>query len=1099
LNGNGVLDPNEVSTKMYVCNGTNPSPAWKAAQDAFEALAKTTVTLDWNSVLGSPSFVSFKAPFTVPDVTYDPAHPETTALHFLEISRAAWGAKPDDGFKIFTSTIDPAGPATVTFRQTYEDIPVDGARITVVLSSTGQVEFATGGFVPNLDLSITPVLSKEQASEAIIDAGKAIDGGANVPDLSQASLAVHVGPTPPRSATLAWRSPYTAKRKGAFDQSALGWTDATSGSLINDVPQPTLGLFFEELYSSVSPSNKVYDTNTPPPSNATDACKQDEFKVYDATMKFDSFISGFGYQSFTGHNDWYRNVVLCDNVTDHNSNFVPNHAFEDCLTATPTLVDVSIDHGPYAIFDNGISGLDQVSHEWGHGFATYTGLIGHSNYGQLVLQEGIADAIGALVVCAQSSGCTWQIHLGNGIDVRNLRNPNPWSSVPMSRNDCTKWYAENYDDFLNSKNICPDEKYHPSTAFSHAVYLFGCNRDGSECTGGIGPHKAAAILLNSISYHTLAPDGWSTLGAASLGLASTCDTLARAKTADNITDADCQDVRTAFRVLGYPLPASEAAATVTAPATAPGVPPAPSIFMAAYQPEYGLNTIFWNATANASDYLLYWGTSPGVTSSSNLLTPTNSTSYGHSGVQPGWTYYYRVAARNAAGLESPLSEEVSVTVPGSPGEAPDAGTGDANPDTGTSLPLAITSFGASPSTIAQGQNSTLSWVVVGAASVAIDQGVDVAAGTSAVVSPTQTTTYTLTISSGAGTTVTKQATVTVLHGIFTPTGNMVKTRSGHTATLLASGKVLIVGGSGDAGGPSAEIYDPSSGTFTSTGSLNIGRSAPTATLLSSGKVLIAGGASGNTQNSAELYDPIAGGFSRTGNMVYGYGTTATRLLNGQVLIVGGGRSTEIYDPSSETFSATGDLVTLRLSSHTATLLTDGRILIAGGMGDYSHNYGMIDSAELYDPNTGRFAATGTMGATRWSHSATLLPNGKVLIAGSAFSCSWGFCTNLTAASSAEIYDPGTARFTTTGNLAQPTYSHTATLLPNGKVLLAGGASTALNADAEIYDPDSGTFTTIGSMSTPRMSHTATLLPNGTVLISGGLYGGGSGPSAELYE
>jgi hypothetical protein len=348
-------------------------------------------------------------------------------------------------------------------------------------------------------------------------------------------------------------------------------------------------------------------------------------------------------------------------------------------------------------------------------------------------------------------------------------------------------------------------------------------------------------------------------------------------------------------------------------------------------------------------------------------------------------------------------------------------------------------------------------------------------------------------------------TVVALQGVFARTGSMTVPRvsGSHTATLLSNGKVLIAGGDGINNNSrvilaNAELYDPAAGTFAATGSMTTARNQHTATLLPSGKVLIAGGAdSGITYlASAELYDPAAGTFAATGSMsVTRVQHTATLLPNGEVLIAGGddglgGRtSAELYDYGSSggTFTAISNMTKPRFR-HTATLLSNGQVLITGGLGAGA-------SAELYDPGARTFTATGSMTEPKCQHTATLLPNGKVLIAGGdAFNNnSW------VTVASAELFDPAAGTFAATGSMTTVRELHTATLLGDGMVLIAGGDNGANGlsfqtlASAELHDPGAGAFAATGSMTLPMAYHTATLLPSGMVLIVGG------DPVAELYQ
>jgi hypothetical protein len=326
------------------------------------------------------------------------------------------------------------------------------------------------------------------------------------------------------------------------------------------------------------------------------------------------------------------------------------------------------------------------------------------------------------------------------------------------------------------------------------------------------------------------------------------------------------------------------------------------------------------------------------------------------------------------------------------------------------------------------------------------------------------------------------------------TGNLNFARVNHTATLLPNGKVLVAGGYWNGVLNSAEVYDPATGTWSSTGNLNTAREGHTATLLPNGKVLVAGanntdsGANNRGLNSAELYDPATGTWTSTGNLnAARRNHTATLLPNGKVLVAGGdtllGHSTELYDPATGMWSITGNLNIAR-AYHTATLLLNGKVLVAGG-------FLAGNTAELYDPATGTWSITGSLNAPadgRTDHTATLLPNGKVLVAGGVcYLCGGELCDDVST-NDAELYDPASGTWSTTGDLNIG--NQTATLLPDGKVLGVG-------AGAELYDPATGTWNYTANPNTRRYYHTATLLPNGKVLVAGG--DTFFGDSTELYD
>lgn len=358
--------------------------------------------------------------------------------------------------------------------------------------------------------------------------------------------------------------------------------------------------------------------------------------------------------------------------------------------------------------------------------------------------------------------------------------------------------------------------------------------------------------------------------------------------------------------------------------------------------------------------------------------------------------------------------------------------------------------------------------------------------------------------------------------LFDPaTGESVETatalnegRYNHTATRLTDGRVLVAGGDGVT---SAELYDPTADTWTSTDPLDRPRDFHTASLLADGKVLLRGG--GYAPVSLGLiYDPGAGTWASFGPVARGRSLHATTLLpNGEVLATGGlgygpndpdgnqtriaTDSTERYDPTIGRWRPSAAMITARLG-HTATLLPGGKVLVAGGGtpgGNDPDGNALppipLGSAELYDPATNGWSPAGTLATARVGHTATLLPDGKVLVVG-------GRGTDGAALDSAERYDPQTNSWSAAGALGGARAEHTATLLPGGKVLVVGGrngAGAALAA-ARLYDPAANSWSPAASLADARHGHTATLLPGGRVLVAGGSDGdGGQLRSAELYD
>ena len=340
---------------------------------------------------------------------------------------------------------------------------------------------------------------------------------------------------------------------------------------------------------------------------------------------------------------------------------------------------------------------------------------------------------------------------------------------------------------------------------------------------------------------------------------------------------------------------------------------------------------------------------------------------------------------------------------------------------------------------------------------------------------------------------------------FCATGNLNTARSNHVAVTLPNGNALVAGGNNGTSAAlnTAELY--SGGTFTLlTAPMETSRTSFTGTLLGNGAVLLAGGlnAGGDSVNSVETY--LNGGFSLDPNAMSTPrdSHTATLLANGNVLIAGGENgfgnnlnTAEIYHAADGTFSAPITMTSAHVA-HTATLFTSGplqgKVLIVGG--DISAPAANVptNAAELYDPVANTFTATGPLNVARANHVAVLLPNGKVLIAG-------GVNSSNQAEGSAELYDPVAQTFSFTGPLGFAQSSPAAVLLANGQVLVLGGTGSAgQDNQAQMYNPVSGTFSTILGMISPRSVFPVATLSDHTILIPGGFDAPSSLTNAEIY-
>ncbi len=369
-------------------------------------------------------------------------------------------------------------------------------------------------------------------------------------------------------------------------------------------------------------------------------------------------------------------------------------------------------------------------------------------------------------------------------------------------------------------------------------------------------------------------------------------------------------------------------------------------------------------------------------------------------------------------------------------------------------------------------------------------------------------------------------------GGWAAAGALDKARLAHTASLLADGRVLIVGGTANPGNAAsaltkAEVYDPATNSWVPAGDLSLARSNQTATVLPDGRVIILGGRTTSLDGKSWQATGAAEAYNGTTNQWQSLAAaptartqhTATLLRDGTILVVGGqtgdqanGQSTtsaEIYNPATNTWTAVGSLSKAR-QGHTATLLADGRVLVTGG--ESRAAAGATDltaSAEIYDPEAHGWSTTTSLSMARQGHTATLLTDGRVLISGGETSLTrgdglvtFGAEQNGAAfapASSAEIFDPQARTWQPAADLPGARTAHSATLLPNGQVLVVGGygASDQPTSTALRYDPAANRWTPLAAP-TARAEHTATLLPDGSVLVAGGNNGSGAVLTAERY-
>jgi WD40 repeat protein len=338
--------------------------------------------------------------------------------------------------------------------------------------------------------------------------------------------------------------------------------------------------------------------------------------------------------------------------------------------------------------------------------------------------------------------------------------------------------------------------------------------------------------------------------------------------------------------------------------------------------------------------------------------------------------------------------------------------------------------------------------------------------------------------------------VTDYPGEFRAAGALLTSHSFHSSTLLPDGKIFI-GGDSDvlSDGKVTETYDVATGTSVRGPDLLLARYGHAGVLLPSGQVLIVGGYLGGTDgttDTTDVYDPSSDTILAGPILPQASAYQSIAVLPDGSIVVAGGRDPNnifavdtvlIYDPSGGSFNSAG-MLAYSVAGSSSTVLTDGRLLFAGGFGLIFKGE-LVSASEIYDPSLRQSVGSADMSVCREFHTATLLSNGTVLVAGGEASspspCSFETSPSPSPSSTMEIYDAVKGTFTRTGDMTTARVSHTATLLPNGKVLIVGGGSPT----AEVYDPDTGVSTPTATMSASRSGHTATLLPDGRVVIIGG--------------
>jgi len=404
----------------------------------------------------------------------------------------------------------------------------------------------------------------------------------------------------------------------------------------------------------------------------------------------------------------------------------------------------------------------------------------------------------------------------------------------------------------------------------------------------------------------------------------------------------------------------------------------------------------------------------------------------------------------------------------------------------------ITSFDSLAATITLGGSTDLVPVFANGTGVITPGDIAVVSGDQVSVSPTTTTTYHLTVTNLAGSTVGMSYTITVTTGTFVTTSNSssLNRYNGSTSVTLADGRVLVYGDYASHGTVRTDVFDPATNLFSEVGSSSYTRNFSPGVLLTNGKVLVAGGTTYpssdfSSTSSAELFDPLSNSWSTTGSMnIPRRSFFMVRLNSGKVLVGGGIRdkstslnSAEIYDPATEMFSLVPNMPGSNRSGASAALLPNGNVLVVGGASGSE----LWKSAIIFDVTTNSWSSVSSQMQTEHYLNAAIvtLNDGRVLIAG-------GQTSGGESVSSTDIFDPATNTFSAGPTLSTPRQGLTAHVLTNGKVVFIGGGAYGSSTNSvDVYDPvTSRIIRQFNTMSYSRYEHSSALLLDGRVLIVG---------------